>query len=116
MVLLLKDRLRHPLHAKGETHLSNCPALHSLLCPQEPPHFPVGKLTVQADDLHIMFSQPANIFERSPDVAPQPCGVQDKQNIHLTPEGGIGDLRQPRADHCCAGFLLGGAAHDLMPL
>ena len=34
LVLLLKDCLRHPLYAKGETHLSNCPVLHSLLCPQ----------------------------------------------------------------------------------
>lgn len=45
---------------------------HSLLCQQELSHSPDRKISIQADNLNLVLLQPANIFERVPDVASQP--------------------------------------------
>ena len=68
-VLLLKDRLRHPLYDEVEPASSNVFALHGLPCLQKLLHFPDREITVQADNLNMVLLQPVNIFERVPDVA-----------------------------------------------
>ena len=45
---------------------------HSLLCQQELSHSPNRKISIQADNLNLVLLQPANIFERVPDVTSQP--------------------------------------------
>ena len=45
---------------------------HSLLCQQELSYSPDRKISIQADNLNLVLLQPANIFERVPDVTSQP--------------------------------------------